>query len=159
MEKFFPFNTIVTISTTTRPPFTSLLREAPPLKNLSKIKTSSPQAQKSTIQQLTTDNAGFTSKSDGVFLTWKDLWVTVPDRQSGRRPTLQRLTGYAQPGEVLAIMGPAGYGKSTLLDVLAGKIYHISSYNLLCFPNLSSPPCILLDGKSKIGAEGTRKWF
>ena len=58
---------------------------------------------------------------NGLFLTWKDLWVTVPDSKNGRRAILQGLTGYAQPSEVLAIMGPSGCGKSTLLDSLAGK--------------------------------------
>lgn len=57
-----------------------------------------------------------------IFLTWKDLWVTVPDgKNGGHRPILRQLTGYAQPGEVLAIMGPSGCGKSTLLDTLSGK--------------------------------------
>lgn len=73
---------------------------------------------------------GFTDEGDKaaagsvsrIFLTWKDLWVTVPDRKNGsHRPILRRLTGYAEPGEVLAIMGPSGCGKSTLLDALSGK--------------------------------------
>lgn len=58
---------------------------------------------------------------DGIYLTWKDLWVTVPDKKVGRRPILEGISGYAQPGEVLAIMGPSGCGKSTLLDALAGN--------------------------------------
>ncbi|RVX23565.1 hypothetical protein CK203_000465 [Vitis vinifera] len=61
---------------------------------------------------------GSMAKPNGVFLTWKDLWVTVPDGKNGRRAILQGLTGYAQPGEVL---GPSGCGKSTILDALAGK--------------------------------------
>ena len=28
--------------------------------------------------------------------------------------------GYAEPGSIMAIMGPTGSGKSTLLDALAG---------------------------------------
>ncbi|XP_077212782.1 uncharacterized protein LOC143847870 [Tasmannia lanceolata] len=58
----------------------------------------------------------------GVFLTWEDLWVTVSNGNSGNRGLLQGLTGYAQPGEVLAIMGPSGCGKSTLLDAFVGRL-------------------------------------
>ncbi|KAI3850888.1 hypothetical protein MKX03_035943 [Papaver bracteatum] len=66
---------------------------------------------------------------DGVLLTWDDLWVTVPSSGSGSssnnnngRALLQGLNGYAQPSEILAIMGPSGSGKSTLLDALAGRL-------------------------------------
>ncbi|KAL3538677.1 hypothetical protein ACH5RR_002043 [Cinchona calisaya] len=58
----------------------------------------------------------------GVFLTWNDLWVSVGNGKKGNKSILQGLTGYACPGDLLAIMGPSGCGKSTLLDSLAGRL-------------------------------------
>lgn len=58
---------------------------------------------------------------NGAYLTWEDLWVTVPNRKNTTKPILQGLTGLARPGELLAIMGPSGCGKSTLLDALGGQ--------------------------------------
>lgn len=68
---------------------------------------------------------------NGVCLTWQDLCVTVSDKEAKfTKNILQDVTGYACPGQVLAIMGPSGCGKSTLLDALAGKTLKSS---VLCF--------------------------
>ncbi|KAH9328181.1 hypothetical protein KI387_000289, partial [Taxus chinensis] len=60
--------------------------------------------------------------TSGVWLTWKDVWVTVPNPRGGSKILVQGLTGSAQPGQMVVIMGPSGSGKSTLLDALAGRL-------------------------------------
>lgn len=55
-----------------------------------------------------------------ALLTWQDLSVSVTNGLGETIPILHNLTGYAESGQILAIMGPSGSGKSTLLDSLAG---------------------------------------
>ncbi|KAK9056595.1 hypothetical protein SSX86_023957 [Deinandra increscens subsp. villosa] len=83
---------------------------------------------------------------NGVCLTWKDLSVLVRDGQTGKnRAILEGVTGYARPGEILAIMGPSGSGKSTLLDTLAGRVQ----------PKTRKSGDILLNGVKRTLAYGT----
>ncbi|KAG5574617.1 hypothetical protein H5410_054751 [Solanum commersonii] len=94
----------------------SPIHEVP--KNMLKKKESDPLIMATKINI----SSDYNDNNDGIYLSWKDLWVSVPDKKVGRRPILEGISGYAQPGEVLAIMGPSGCGKSTLLDALAGRL-------------------------------------
>lgn len=64
----------------------------------------------------------------GTYLVWEDLTVVLPNfgKNKPTRRLLQGLTGYAEPGRIMAIMGPSGSGKSTLLDSLAGLLLSLS---------------------------------
>ncbi|XP_049379130.1 ABC transporter G family member 15-like [Solanum stenotomum] len=81
-------------------------------------------------------------ESSGAYLIWEDVTVVLPKFGGGKGPTkrlLNGLSGYAEPGRIMAIMGPSGSGKSTLLDTLAGRL----SANLVMTGN------ILLNGKKR----------
>ncbi|CAL5426088.1 unnamed protein product [Camellia sinensis] len=58
----------------------------------------------------------------GMYLVWEDLRVVVPNFGNGHTKRLiNGLTGFAEPGRVMVIMGPSGSGKSTLLHSLSAE--------------------------------------
>ncbi len=52
--------------------------------------------------------------------TWKDVEYTVPYR-GGERKLLNKVSGYAKPGVMVALVGASGAGKTTLLNTLAQR--------------------------------------
>jgi len=71
-------------------------------------------------------------------LVWKDLKVIVKSKNKSNGSTLLSfVSGCVGPDDILALMGPSGSSKTTLLDVLAGRL---SS-------NLSRSGSIFLNGR------------
>jgi ABC-type multidrug transport system ATPase subunit len=78
---------------------------------------------------------------DKIMVEWNDISYTIKTKKSktvrdvsdaqnvndhnhnsgDSRVILENITGFALPGEVLAIMGPSGCGKTTLLNAIASR--------------------------------------
>ncbi|GAB9466632.1 Atp-binding protein [Globisporangium polare] len=71
------------------------------------------------IQKLVRENISVTP----VTLAFNDLWYSVPDPSNPKESIdlLQGVTGFAAPGTMTALMGSSGAGKTTLMDVIAGR--------------------------------------
>ncbi|KAK8877617.1 ABC transporter [Apiospora arundinis] len=61
------------------------------------------------------------SSHNGRTLAWEDMTLEL-DIDGGTRRILDGLSGFAEPGQLTALMGASGAGKTTLLNALAGRL-------------------------------------
>jgi ABC-type multidrug transport system ATPase subunit len=54
--------------------------------------------------------------------TWTDVCLQVPVDKKENKQILKNITGNVRAGEIVAIMGGSGAGKSSLLNTLAGRL-------------------------------------
>ncbi|AES81352.2 ABC-2 type transporter family protein [Medicago truncatula] len=52
-----------------------------------------------------------------MVMIWEDVTVTIGEDK--KKKLLDGVTGFAEPGRIMAVMGPSGCGKTTLLTSLA----------------------------------------
>lgn len=71
-------------------------------------------------------SAVISRKIAGASIVWKDLTVTVKEKRRYSDKILKSSNGYALPGTLTVVMGPARSGKSTLLRAIAGSAQHFT---------------------------------
>ncbi|MBA0774567.1 hypothetical protein Gotri_009769 [Gossypium trilobum] len=68
------------------------------------------------------EGAAVARKIAGASVAWKDLTVTIEGKRKYSDNVVKGSNGYALPGTMTVIMGPAKSGKSTLLRAIAGRL-------------------------------------
>ncbi|KAJ6792570.1 ABC transporter G family member 3 [Iris pallida] len=66
--------------------------------------------------------ASSSRKVAGAAIAWRDLTVAVSEKRRYSDKVVKSSNGYALPGTLTVIMGPARSGKSTLLGAIAGRL-------------------------------------
>ena len=61
-------------------------------------------------------------KQNGITLRWEDVQFGVQIKNKAYRDVLRGISGQANPGELLALMGSSGAGKTSLLNILASRL-------------------------------------
>ena len=64
-----------------------------------------------------------TSKKLNIYASWEDLRFEVPDPHDKKQTKmiLNGLNGHVTPGQLVAVIGPSGSGKSSFLNCIAGR--------------------------------------
>ena len=72
------------------------------------------------------------NEKHNVDIAWKNINFVLPikDDKKNLRGTLVNVSGGAKAGNVTAIMGPTGCGKTSLLNVLAGRVQRVRGAEL-----------------------------
>jgi ATP-binding cassette, subfamily G (WHITE), member 2, PDR len=81
--------------------------------------TQQPSQQKTKIKGVSAARAAENGQAKSVF-TWRNIIYDIHIQNEPRR-LLDRVSGWAKPGTLTALMGVSGAGKTTLLDVLAQR--------------------------------------
>eukprot|EP00808_Paulinella_micropora_P019942 g58890.t1 len=61
------------------------------------------------------------SEGEPPHLTWDGLTFQIKEKK-GLKTIIANVSGEAKPGEMIAIMGPSGAGKTTLIKMLSGRV-------------------------------------
>eukprot|EP00053_Salpingoeca_punica_P015740 m.145601 g.145601 ORF g.145601 m.145601 type:complete len:1425 (-) comp16788_c0_seq2:22-4296(-) len=69
------------------------------------------------LPSMTASNADGSAAPPSSLLAWRDLTLTLPNG----KVLIDHVDGFATGGHVLALMGPSGAGKTTMLNALAAR--------------------------------------